>query len=470
MTRVLFVSAEASPYAQTGGLGEVCGSLPKQLAQLGCEVRLLLPAYGALKARLPNLLHARTLQVPGHPEPCTLLTLTLEPGLELWLLDAPRFFDRPGGPYTDEAGRDWHDNPHRFACFSRAAAQLAVSPEWRADVVHCHDWQTGLVPAWLKREPAPPASVFTIHNLAYPGRCDRSTFEQLGLPSEWWDWQRLEFHDSCAFIKGGLVYADRLTTVSPTYAQEILTPAFGQGLDGLLRHRATDLHGILNGIDDAVWNPAQDGYLHAPFGAEQWAARAANKAFLQHRFELSVDPHRCLLGVVSRLTDQKGIDLLLAALRDPATAELQCVLLGSGDPGLEHAIRALAQEFPQRIAAHFGYDTALSHQVFASADAFVMPSRFEPCGLSQFYSLRYGAVPVVRRTGGLADSVFEGEDGNGFVFDDASTPALLAALQRMHERYRDRSRWQALQARGMAADFSWTRSARAYLALYESLL
>ena len=470
MMRVLFVTAEASPFAQTGGLGEVCGSLPKALAQLGCEVRLLLPAYGSIKARYPALQRVRSLAAPGLPADSALLALPLAPGLELWLVDAPALFDRPGGLYGDDLGRDWHDNPQRFAAFAQAAAALALAADWQPDVVHCHDWQTGLTPALLAAQTPRPATVFTIHNLAFRGLCDRATFEQLQLPPAWWDWQKLEFHGQCAFIKGGLVFADRLTTVSPGYAEEIRTADFGHGLDGLLRQRAGELQGILNGIDETVWDPATDPHLRAPYRAGDLAGRAINKAAVQEIFGLAARPEACLLGVVSRLTDQKGIDLLLGALRDPATADLQCAILGSGEPWLEDAVRALVADFPGRIGARFGYDTALSHLVYGGIDAFAMPSRFEPCGLSQFYSLRYGAVPVVRHTGGLADSVHEGPDGNGLVFHPPFVGDLLAALVRLQACWQDQPAWRALQARGMAQDFSWARSAQAYLALYRSLL
>ncbi|MSQ66761.1 MAG: glycogen synthase GlgA [Gammaproteobacteria bacterium] len=467
MTRVLFVTSEATPFAQTGGLGEVCGSLPKSLAQAGCEVKLVLPAYGAVKAAYPHLSVYRTLQLLGYPGDCAVLSLPLAPRLDLWLVDAPLFFDRPGGPYADAAGREWHDNPHRFACFARAVAVLAEDPAWRPDVVHCNDWPTGLVPALLSARPQAPPCVFTIHNLAFAGLCDRNTFEQLQLPPTWWHYERLEFHGSCSFLKGGVAFAERLTTVSPTYAQEILSPALGQGLDGLLRHRARALRGILNGIDTEIWNPATDPLLAARFSATELAARAPNKATLQARFGLPCAPAAPLLGVVSRLTEQKGLDLLLAALPVAVGEGFQCVMLGGGEPALEAAAGALAGRYPQAIAVRFGYDAELAHQIFAGVDAFVMPSRFEPCGLSQLYSQRYGALPVVRRTGGLGDSVDDGR--TGFVFGQASPEALLAALRRVAAVWRQPAHWQAMQRAGMAEDFSWARSAGEYLALYRSL-
>ena len=471
MIRVLFATSEASPFAQTGGLGEVCGSLPRALARVGCEVRLVMPAYGAILRRFPDLPERGRLAVPGHPGPCRVLGLELAPGLSLWLVDAPALFDRAGGPYADEQGRDWHDNPHRFACFARAVAQLALDPAWRPDVVHCHDWPTGLVPALLAEVPDRPATVFTIHNLAFAGLCDRSTFDHLGLPPDWWHWQRLEFHGQCAFLKGGLVYADRLTTVSPTYAQEILTPAHGHGLDGLLAHRAHALTGILNGIDTETWNPHSDQHIAARYDQHALDARLANKRALQQAFGLEPAPGHMLLGVVSRLTDQKGIDLLVDALRALHADDLQCVVLGSGDPRVEQSLRDLAAERPRHVGVRLGYDLELSHRVFAGTDAFVMPSRFEPCGLSQLYSQRYGAVPIVRRTGGLADSVLDADhpQGTGFVLEEPSSEALVAAIRRAYACWREVEPWRALQLRGMAADFSWARSAREYLALYSAV-
>ena len=471
MIRVLFASSEATPFAQTGGLGEVCGSLPHALARAGCDVRLVLPAYGAILRRFPALPEHARLRIAGYPGTCRVLALELAPGLSLWLVDAPALFDRDGGPYADSHGRDWHDNPHRYACFSRAVAQLALDPTWRPDVVHCHDWPTGLVPALLAEVPDRPATVFTIHNLAFAGLCDRDTFDHLGLPPAWWDWQQLEFHGQCAFLKGGLVFADRLTTVSPTYAQEILTPKFGHGLDGLLRHRAHALTGILNGIDTEAWNPHSDQHIAARFDGTDLDARLANKRALQQAFGLEPAAGHLLLGVVSRLTDQKGIDLLVDALRDLGAEDVQCVVLGSGEPRLERSLRELAIERPAHVAVRFGYDLELSHRLFAGVDAFVMPSRFEPCGLSQLYSQRYGAVPIVRRTGGLADSVLDAAhpQGTGFVLEEASSGALVAAIRRAHACWREVEPWRALQHRGMAADFSWARSALAYHALYAAL-
>jgi len=470
MLNVLFATSEASPFIQTGGLAEVCGSLPKSLARLGCDVKLVLPAYGAVKAALPGLALRRTLAVPGYAEPCAVLSSALAPRLELWLVDCPPLFERPGGPYAGPDGRDFADNAYRFAFYCHALTALVATADWRADVVHAHDWPTALLPALLTRLPARPRTVFTIHNLAFHGLCSRTQFEHLRLPSDWWHYERLEFHGQCALLKGGLVFADRVTTVSPTYAREILTPAQGHGLDGLLRARAGELSGILNGIDDELWDPATDPLIEATYTAQTLARRRVNRRALQARFGLPRDDTAFLLGVVSRLTDQKGIDLILGALRR-APADRQCVIVGSGDPRVEQAMRELAQARPEHIACHIGYDAALSHRLFGAVDAFLMPSRFEPCGLSQLYSQRYGAVPIVRRTGGLADSVRDlaEREPTGIVFDAPALEAFEHALERAATCFGDARKWRAVMRNGMASDHSWTHSAREYLALYRAL-
>lgn len=470
MLNVLLATSEASPFIQTGGLAEVCGSLPKSLARLGCELRLVLPAYGAVKAALPDAVERRTLAVPGYAEPCRVLGVTLEPRLELWLIDCPPLFERPGGPYAGPDGRDFEDNAYRFAFFCHAVAELVASDAWRADIVHAHDWPAALLPALLSLRPERPRSVFTIHNLAFRGLCSRAQFEHLRLPPDWWHYERLEFHGLGSLLKAGLVFADRITTVSPTYAREILGPEHGYGLDGLLRARAADLSGILNGIDEDVWDPAHDPHLVAPYTAATLDRRRANRRALQSDFGLPQSDTAFLLGVVSRLTDQKGIDLILGALRH-APADWQCVILGSGDPTFENAVRELAAARPEHVACHIGYDTRLSHRLFAAVDVFLMPSRFEPCGLSQLYSQRYGAVPIVRRTGGLADSVhdLDAPRPTGVVFDPPTVDALWAALERAAALLPNKRKWRAVMRNGMQADHSWTHSAREYLALYRAL-
>ena len=475
--KILFAASEAAPFAQTGGLGEVLGSLPQALAGVGCDVRVLLPGYRTIKTQHATTSVGAALNVPGYPEHLRVLRIegTVDPAV--WLVDAPRFFDRDGDLYSTANGQDWPDNPERFACFSHAVTTLAVHgmPDgWRPDVVHVHDWQTALVPLLLASHTPRPRTVFTIHNLAYRGLCDFATFTRLHLPPAAWDFEALEFHGQAALIKGGLVYADRLTTVSPGYAREIQTLAFGCGLDGLLRRRANVLAGIMNGIDLQVWDPAHDSALVATYDISRVGAKAANKRHLQQRFRLPLDPTQFLLGIVTRLAEQKGVDLILAALPALTRLPLQFLFLGNGNPALERRIIEAAQAYPQHVQYHIGFDVALSHQMFAGLDAFMMPSRFEPCGLAQLYSLRYGTVPIVHRTGGLADSVIDltvdAARATGFVFDDATSSALIAATHRALEVFHDPARWQRLQRNGMTEDNSWRRSAAAYRQIYQSLV
>ncbi len=404
------------------------------------------------------------------------------PGTDVvvYLVDAPRCFDRPGNPYSGPDGTDWPDNAQRFATFCRAIVELCqdrAGLDWRPDIVHCNDWQTGLVPALLSLESPRPASVFTVHNLAYQGLFDKSHFRTLGLPYTWWSMHALEFHGRLSFIKAGLVYADALTTVSPTYAAEIRTPEFGCGLDGLLEHRAAQLTGILNGADASVWNPASDPLLDTHFSRDSLRGKDANKQALQRVFDLPTAPRIPVFAHIGRLVEQKGIDMLLEILPELMQRPLQLVMLGSGHAHLETALRAAQARYPQQLGMRIGYDETLAHRIEAGADAFLMPSRFEPCGLNQIYSLRYGTLPIVRRTGGLADTVvdttpatLDAGTATGFVFDSASPEALLASIDRALRLYALRTVWTRVIKNAMAQDFSWTRSAQRYLDLYQSLI
>jgi starch synthase len=403
-------------------------------------------------------------------------------GVELLLLDAPSLYDRPGNPYLDAAGADHPDNLLRFGLLSRAAALLAspASPlAWRPEVLHCNDWQSGLAPAFLHylHGGEGAASLLTVHNLAFMGLFGHDALAALGLPGEAFRFDGVEFHGHVSFLKAGLQFADRIATVSPTYAREILTPEFGYGLEGLLRHRVDRIAGILNGIDTADWDPARDPRIAARYDAGSLERKAENRRDLQRRLGLAPDERAPLLGVVSRLTAQKGLDLLLALADRLCGDGAQIAVLGSGDAALQEGWLAAASRHPGRCAAVIGFDEALAHRIEAGADLFVMPSRFEPCGLNQMYSLRYGTPPVVRRTGGLADTVRdadeargEGAQGNGFVFDAAEPAALEAALARAFAAMRDARRWRAIQLAGMAGDFGWGPAARAYLELMESAL
>ncbi|HEY9198689.1 MAG TPA: glycogen synthase GlgA, partial [Gammaproteobacteria bacterium] len=407
--KILFASSEAHPLIKTGGLADVSGALPKALHDLKQDVRLILPAYQELLARVDAPREIARITLPGTLDSVRVLETVLpESAVPVYLIEAPRCFDRSGNPYTGPDGRDWPDNAARFARFCRAVVEVAqdrAGLDWRADIVHCNDWQTGLVPALLSLETPRPATVFTVHNLAYQGLFDWPTFQSLDLPYDWWSLHALEFHDQLSFIKGGLVYADWLTTVSPTYAREIRTAEYGCGLEGLLTQRADRLSGILNGADYALWDPAADPLLEQHFSRKSLKGKAGNKQALQMQFDLPAAPKLPLFAHIGRLVAQKGIDLLLEILPQLMERPLQLVILGSGQADLEAALRAAQRDYPDRLGIRIGYDEVLAHRIEAGADAFLMPSRFEPCGLNQIYSLRYGTLPIVRRTGGLADTV-----------------------------------------------------------------
>jgi len=482
MRKILFVASEAYPLMKTGGLGDVCGALPQALTALGEDVRLLMPGYRDSMANAGTLKKVAEIALPSVSAPVRLLEGRL-PGtrIKTWLIDYPPAYDRPGNPYQNALGVDWPDNAERFALLARVAVAIAHGIKrlrWQPDIVHCHDWQTGLVPALLSQETNRPATVFTIHNLAYQGLFPYETFSALGLPATWWSMDGLEFHGQMSFVKGGIAFADRVTTVSPTYAREIQTAEFGHGLDGLLRHRAPVLRGILNGIDTKIWNPRRDAAIATRYSAHRLGTgKAANKAALQTELGLATEPDAPLLGMVSRLVHQKGIDQFIEALPVLLEKPLQCAVLGTGDAEYEQALRALAGRYPGQLAVVIGYNEPLAHRIIAGADLFLMPSRFEPCGLTQFYSLRYGTVPVVRRVGGLNDSVIDTSaatlaDGSatGIVFEAANSAALVQAVERGNALYQKRRTWQALRRNGMQQDFSWRHSAVEYQRLYDELV
>lgn len=480
MQKVLFATSEAYPLVKTGGLGDVSNALPSALKGLGFDIRLVLPAYRHTLTRAGRIERVCELSLPGKGERIGLFEGA--PGstsLKCYLVDAPSLFDRPGGPYAGPDGQDWPDNAERFAVFARTVVELAqdrAGSQWQPDLVHCNDWQTGLIPPLLARGSRYPASVFTIHNLAYQGLFDWHTFADLGLPPDLWHPEAMEFYGRFSFIKGGLVFSDRLTTVSPTYALEIQTPEFGYGLDGLLRHRAQDLVGILNGVDYSIWDPCRDPYIAERYDPANLAKRSINKRDLQQYFKLRTDPDALLMGSVGRLVEQKGIDLILHAIPWLYREDVQLVVLGSGDKALAEALKGLAGDNPGRIGVYIGYDEALAHRIIAGADIFLMPSRYEPCGLNQMYSLRYGTIPIVRSTGGLADTVvdttpetLQAGSATGFTFKEPTPAALASAIRRALFCYLDPKTWSQIQSTGMAQDFSWERSARAYADVYRHL-
>ena len=474
--KVLFTVSEIAPWIKTGGLGDVAAALPAAMHAAGLDVRLLAPAYPALKAAFPDASPLAEFSALGHN--VILRVATTSQGVPLYLLERDDCFGRPGNPYLAPDGAEWPDNALRFGLLSRVAALLASSDSllaWRPDILHCNDWQTALAPAYLHYLPtaAAAASVVTIHNLAFQGLFGRDLLPALELPEDAWAMDGVEYHGYLSFLKAGLQYADAITTVSPAYAQEIQTPAGGMGLDGLLRYRADRLSGILNGIDTTQWNPADDPYLAAPYDAGHIDAKTGNKAALRTELGLAA-ADMPLIGIVSRFTEQKGLDLVADIANELAALPVQLAVLGNGMPEMEAAFRAMAGRWPGQFAVHVGFDERLAHRIEAGADIFLMPSRFEPCGLNQMYSLRYGTLPIVRATGGLADTVIDAGDtrrGNGFVFGPATPAALLATLRRAAALWRDNPRrWETLQRRGMSADFSWRAPAQCYANLYHTLL
>ncbi|MCR8916004.1 glycogen synthase GlgA [Marinobacter panjinensis] len=478
MIRVLFATSEVYPLVKTGGLADVSASLPEALCKLGYDVHILLPGYpAAVKAARDAGSRRKTRFRIGQYEVSLWQTRLPGTAVTLWLVDCPPLFDRPGNPYQNENGQDWWDNAHRFELFGRVGAMMAVGEagvNWRPDLVHCNDWQTGLIPVFLEHYSHRPGTVFTIHNLAYQGIFSHETFRALGLPDSLWRWDQLEFYGQLSFIKGGLVFSDRITTVSPEYAREIQSTEFGHGLDGVLRHRAHRLTGILNGIDTRVWNPEEDPELAFHYGRDHLKNKTQCQAQLQQELGLEVNGGP-LLGFIGRLVEQKGVDWLIAVMPELLDRGCQFVVLGSGEARYEEPLKQIARQWPRQMSLTLGYDEGLSHRITAGCDIFLMPSRFEPCGLNQMYSLRYGTIPVVHAVGGLSDTVNDPLEAgigkaNGFRFIKADEQALLATINRALENFRNRKSWRRLQENGMAADYSWKQRARSYGNLYQSIL
>jgi starch synthase len=485
-TRVLFAASEVYPLVKTGGLGDVGYSLPHALYRAGADVRVVLPAYRTVLAQVENIRILGWIDVRGAKRTHSVRILEVhhaEFEFPLWLVDCQVLFDRPGNPYLQPDGQDWIDNAERFTVFARAITELArdvLGINWRADVVHANDWQTGLVPALLKEQPHSPKCIFTIHNMAYGGHFSMVDFNRLALPRHWWTHEGVEFYGGFSMLKAGIVYADEVTTVSPTYAREICTPEFGYGLHGVLQVSRHKLHGILNGIDEEVWDPATDVYLSAHYSVNRrQPGKALNKQALLNRFGMDTEDTAMqapLLGMVSRLVEQKGLDLVLAALPHLlAHTDARFIIIGNGESKYESGLRDFAVEYPDRIGVFIGYDESLAHLVEAGADMFLMPSRFEPCGLNQMYSLRYGTPPVVYRTGGLADTVIDASSehqlqgiANGFVFGEFDAATLIDTIERAIACYAQPRLWQALLRTGMKQTFSWEHSAQSYLALYRA--
>jgi starch synthase len=479
--RVLYVSSEIYPLAKTGGLADVSAALPKALSALGVEMQLLLPGYPkAIESAANVSVEVELADFMGAGPMRLISARTPDTSLPIWLVDCPSLFRRSGGPYQDENGQDWPDNALRFALFNHVAARLSLGlilPNWRADVVHGNDWHAGLLPAILAGTSGQrPATLFTIHNLAFQGLFPADLYPQLGLPGESHIPEGLEFYGKISFLKAGISYSDLLTTVSPTYAREILTVEYGCGLEGLLQRRSKDLVGILNGADYQVWNPATDTHLPANFNLQNTAGKQVCKAALQAELGLEVDSKAALVVLVARMTEQKMADVVCDTLPRIIENGAQCALLGEGDRRLEEGFKLAARRDPGRIAVRIGYEEPLAHRLLAGGDILLHPARFEPCGLTQLYAMRYGTLPVVRNTGGLHDAVVDANDhsvlrgtATGFAFEGANSVDMLHCIERALGLYSQPLAWRKVRRQAMAQDFGWSVSAHRYLALYGDL-
>ncbi len=486
--RVLFITPEVYPLCKTGGLGDVSASLPAALRALGMDVRLLIPGYPPVLSGLKPKRKVAIFDDLKHFPPCVLraakLPVSDSGSIPVFIIDCPELYSRKGGPYQDTAGQDWPDNALRFGLLGKIGAILGsdASPlKWQPHIVHCNDWQSGLTPAYLHFHVShssgwKAASVMTIHNLAFQGNFPPENVARLGLPANSFNMHGIEFHGRMSFLKAGLYYADHITTVSPHYAREIQCEPLGFGLQGLLSARREQITGIINGIDENVWNPASDPYITSHYTSADLPAKTANKRALQEAMVLTPDDTIPLFAAISRITHQKGFDLLQQIAPQLVEIPAQLAILGSGNAEMEKNLTALAQAYPGKIAVRIGYTEALSHLIEAGADCFLMPSRFEPCGLNQMYSQRYGTPPLVHATGGLIDTVVDYtpstlNDGSatGFVFHPMTAEQLLATIRRAAQVFRDTATWRVLQKNSMAKDFSWHNSAAAYRRIYRML-
>ncbi|MDH4235375.1 MAG: glycogen synthase GlgA [Gallionella sp.] len=478
--KVLFVTSEVAPLIKTGGLADVSSALPAALRAMGLDVHVLVPGYNQVIAQLMQYEVAAVFDnLPGFPS-SRLLSSRMMHDVPLLVLDCPSLYQRDGGPYQDVTGHDWADNALRFGLLSKVAAVLGSSASplgWHPDLVHCNDWQTGLTPAYLHFAQGAVPSIIAIHNLAFQGIFPPETVAQLGLPSSCFSIDGVEYYGNMSFLKAGLFYADHITTVSPNYAKEIQQKELGFGLQGLLSMRSGDLTGMLNGIDTEEWDPETDPHLARQYSGADMTGKSANKKALQIKLGLKTDPNVPLLGVVSRFTHQKGLDLLLEIAPRLTELPAQLVMLGNGDAHLQKTARDLSHRYPGMIGAVIGFSEDMSHQIEAGADMFVMPSRFEPCGLNQLYSQRYGTPPIVHATGGLSDSVVDCtsatlKDGtaSGFMFDGMTAENLFITIQRAIGLYHDKIKWETLCKNCMAKNFSWHSSAEACRAVYLKVL
>ncbi len=488
---VLFVSSEVYPYAKTGGLADVSYALPQVLREFNHDVRVIMPKYGFIgekkqKIHIINRLQGMDFTVNGTYTMVNAKSsaiLTQKTRVQIYLVESEEFFQRPGLYVDPLTGSDYPDNDERFYIFALSVFETCKRLLWKPDIIHCNDWQTGLIPAMLKSvykdDPffAGTKTVFTIHNLAYQGNFPASTFPKLGLPQEMFSPGGMEFFGAVSYMKAGLAFADAITTVSETYAQEIRTPEFGCGLEGLLAKRKRDLHGILNGIDLVIWNPEKDSNIVKPYTAAKLENKEECKNDLCQSMGIPYEKGVPVIGLIARFSDQKGMDLIAASVEHIVKSGAQLVVLGSGDKKYEDFFNKVQKAYPTQIGIYIGFHDNLAHKIEAGADMFIMPSKYEPCGLNQMYSMRYGTVPVVRATGGLADTVIDPENATrknpatGFVFDKYDAKHFMKALDRAMHTYRHEPEvWKKMQVCGMSRDFSWYRSAERYAELYEKVL
>ena len=478
--RILSIASEVFPLIKTGGLADVAGALPGALAAHGCDVVTMLPGYPVVMqaiARSKTEVEAFPLD-PVLGSEARILAVELS-GLKLFVLDSPELYDRLGGPYSDASGHDFSDNWKRFAALSKAGARIAQGTisGYRPDIVHAHDWQAALTPVYLAASNRPrPRTVLTIHNLAFQGNYPSQIFPELDLPAATWSIEGVEYYGNVGYLKGGLHACDVVTTVSPTYAKEIVTDGGGMGLDGLLRGRGSRLVGVVNGIDTTFWNPETDPAIAANYSAADIRPRIHDKRAIEGEFGLRREDGP-IFAVVSRLTWQKGLDLVAGLCSQIVARGIRLVVVGSGEAMIEGAFQAAHSRYPDRVGVRIGYDEPLSHRVQAGADAILVPSRFEPCGLTQLYGLRYGCIPIVAKVGGLADTVVDANHAavgagaaTGVIFSPPDEASLLEAVDRTLELYEDAPVWRNMQAAAMKSDVSWEKSARIYAGLYRDLM
>ena len=486
--RILFASSELYPLIKTGGLADVSFSLSMALQSLDHDVKIIVPFYRAIKQQIKDPRCLFNGKVFGYTGDISIFSIKINqngiaddsslisPQIEVLLVDVPELFDRNGGPYVDEKNSPWGDSAYRFTVFSRVVAMLGndqTNLGWKPDVVHCNAWQTGLVIPLLQLEENPPASVFTIHNLAYQGNFSRTEYNYLLLPEEWWSIDALEFYGECSFLKAGVMHADWVTTVSPTYAKEVQTQEFGERFEGILQFRKDRFIGILNGADYSQWSPQNDPFIETHFSSDKISLKRLNKIALQEALELPISEDIPMFGMICRMAYQKGVDLVIEALPELLKHNIQVVVLGSGDIYYEAAFQELQNKYRDKLSVTVGYNEVLSHKIEASSDFFLMPSRYEPCGLNQIYSLSYGTLPIVRKTGGLADTVTDANDqtiaantATGFVFEQANVDQLIKAVNRALNLYRNKKSLMQVRLTAMAENFSWENSSREYERLY----